>query len=382
MERREAFDEESLLRELAAKDIYLLSCRLEGEKALVRRPYSEKIVIEFTRTLCVLLQAGVSLENSLEVALGAFKTGRSRDLVTMLLEGVRKGASFSSLLDSLGSSFPPVYKGMVRIGERTGKLEPMFVRISSYMEEQKKLSDKIRGALMYPGLVLSIVALLILGIVFFLVPGLTGLFGHMGSGLPAGTARALNLMNIFAWCFLLLGLMAFFLIVAGRSIRARGGSAAAKFDKALLGLPLYGNYARLREALSFSFVMETLVAAGIGLEDALEESVCVLRNAAIKAAVLEVRADIMAGEALSSAFSRRDSLPPEFSRWAAIGERTGSVESIFAQTRSFFQYDLDRWTTRFMTLIEPSLIVAVGSILVAILLLFIVPFLTSFTAII
>jgi type II secretory pathway component PulF len=258
----------------------------------------------------------------------------------------------------------------------------MFVRISSYMDEQKKLSDKIRGALVYPSLVLSVVGFMILGIVFFLVPKLRELFGHMGAGLPPATARALSLMYFLGWGVAAAGLFVAALVLSLRAIRARGGRAAIRVDRVMLALPLVGRYSMLREALSFSFAMETLVSAGIGLEDALKESVCVLRNAAMKEDIISAREAIMGGEPLSEAFGLLASLPPEFSRWAAVGEKTGSVESIFAQTKSFFQYDLDRWTNRFMALVEPLMIVIVGIILVVIILVFIVPFLTSFTAIV
>ncbi|HUX39785.1 MAG TPA: type II secretion system F family protein [Rectinemataceae bacterium] len=383
IEEREARDEDALLAEISHGKNFLISFSLDDGTGKVKRhrQYSEKTVLEFTRVLAVLLDAGLSLESALDVAAGIFKAGASGKLVAELLEGVRKGESFSARLELFGATFPPVYRGMVRIGERTGRLEPMFLRIAAYMEEQKKLSDKVKGALMYPSLVLSLVVLMILGIVLFLVPGLRSLFGNLGTGLPPRTASALAFMNVFAWGLLAAGAVGVAFFLGARSVRAHGGSPAIAIDRLSSRVPFLGRYAMLRECLSFSFAMETLVASGIAIEDALEESTSVLRNAAMEADIISIRTSILAGTALSAAFDGSPSFPPEFARWAAVGERTGKVDSIFSQTRTYFQYELDRWTTQFMSLIEPALIIAVGAILVTIILLFIVPFLTSFTAI-
>jgi type II secretory pathway component PulF len=378
-EFREAEDEASLLRAISQSKRYLLSYEQQKGKNPRRRYYSERVVMDFTRTLAVLLQAGLSLENALDVACDIFKGNAAGELVERLLEGVRKGESFSRSLESLGGTFPPVYRGMVRIGERTGHLEPMFVRIAAYIEEQKRLSDTIKGALIYPSLVLSVVALMLIGIAFFLVPALRNLFGSMGSGLPPHTAAAMRLMDIFAWALVALGAVAAGASIGIRVARGRGSRTAEDIDRMLLRIPLLGRYTILRESLSFSFAMETLVSAGIALEDALQEAASVLTNKGYAADLAAIRNQILEGGKLSAAFASRPSFPREFARWAAVGERTGSVESIFAQTKAFFQYDLDRWTKRFMALIEPALIMVVGAILIVVIILFVLPFLTSFT---
>ena len=283
-ERRSAPDEASLMRGLAGTGLYLLSCTPEAERrAKSRRLYSEKTVQEFTKTLAVLLQAGLSLENALAVAQGAFPNGQARQLISQLLAGLRKGESFSQILDSLENTFPQVYRGMVRIGERTGKLEPMFVRISDYMDSQKTLMDKVKNALAYPILVLAVVGLLILGIVFFLLPKMQDLFGHMGSAMPHSIVRALALMNVMKYAILVMAIVIVAIVISTRAIKARGKKGGVVLDRYLLSLPGVGRFVMLRESLSFSFVMETLVAAGISLEDALDESPGVLRNEAMRA---------------------------------------------------------------------------------------------------
>lgn len=381
-DRIEARDETGLLQSLSDERFFLLSYKVISEKRISIKRYSEQSVLEFTRTLAVLLQAGLSLENALDVLANVFTGSKALSLVTRLADGIRKGESFSEGLFALRSSFPSVYRGMVKIGERTGHLEPMIARISSYMDEQKRMTDKIKSALIYPIMVLSIVGLMLLGIVFFLVPAMRSLFMQMDSHLPPKTETALNLLGSFQYILMTTSMISILSIVIIRLICSKNANFEKTIDTLLLRIPLLGRYVVLKESLSLSFAMETLVASGISLEDSLLEAIEVLTNEALRSEIKLARENILHGEALSEVFSKGKVLPEEFARWATIGERTGSVESIFAQTRAFFQYSLDRWTSRFMALIEPALILAVGAILIIIILLFIMPFLTSFTSIV
>jgi type II secretory pathway component PulF len=381
VEKREGSDADAVARGYAQAGAILLSVELVEEAKARRRAFSDKVVLEFTKVLAVLLQAGLPLEAALEIARDSFQGQRAEALANLLRERLLKGDSFSRSLDESGASITPVYRGLVRIGERTGQLEAMFIKVASYLEERKRLIDKIQGALVYPALVLGVVVLMLVGIALFLVPGLRGLFGGIGTALPPQTAAALDTLGFLSWSILVTGVLIALAALALRRIRRRGGALAIRLDRYAFRLPLLGRYLLLSESLSFSFALETLVASGISLEDAITEGTGVLRNKAMIADLEKARGDIIAGDSLSRAFSRCASLPKEFSRWAMIGERTGSVESIFAQTRVYFQYAIDTWTSRFMSLVEPALIVTVGGILITIIILFIVPFLTSFTAV-
>lgn len=378
----EAKNLEDVARRFGQSGTILVAVELDESLNTGKKSYSDKTMLEFTKALAVLLQAGLPLEGALEIAEESFEGHKAQPLARWLRERISKGESFSSSLEASGARLSPVYRGLVRIGERTGQLEPMFIKVSAYLEEQKRLKDKIGGALVYPALVMSLVIAMLIGIAFFLVPGLRSLFGSMGTELPPRTMLALRTLSLLSW--VISGLFVFgvcgFVIL--RYLRRKQGDAATILDRALLSIPVLGRYLVLSESLSFSFAMETLVSSGIGLEDAVLEGTGVLKNRAMITDLENARQGILEGLALSTALGRCRSMPKEFSRWATIGERTGVVEGIFVQTRAYFQYEIEKWTMRFMNLIEPILIVSVGVILITLIVLFIMPFLTSFTALI
>ncbi len=137
---REAVSPEPLLRELSARELYVLSMRELGEGALPQskaRRFPRKVVADLTDLLSLMLGSGLSLKDSLEVAQTVYSQGAGNALVALLLERIRKGSTFAAALEGTGNSFPSGYRGMVKIGERIGSLDQVFSRLSTYRKVGK-----------------------------------------------------------------------------------------------------------------------------------------------------------------------------------------------------------------------------------------------------
>jgi type II secretory pathway component PulF len=155
--------------------------------------------------------------------------------------------------------------------------------------------------------------------------------------------------------------------------RRRGGGIAPRFDALKLRLPFLSRFFVAKEMLSISFAMATLTSAGMGVEEALRECRGATGNAALRAALEEVRSAVLRGESLSEGFSRARHFPPRIGQWAGIGERAGHVERVFGQLRAYYQQEVDKWTQRLATAIEPALIVVLGVLMVLFVVFFVVP---------
>ncbi len=373
---REAASEEPLLREFASRDLYILSLKelsrgeAEGRKG---RKFPRKTIGELTDLLTLMLGSGLSLKDSLEVAQTVADRGRGNELVTLLLERIRKGGSFAAALEGAGDSFPPVYRGMVKIGERIGSLEQVFPRLSAYLTDEKKLRDRIGGALMYPCIVLAMALASAVLIVAVFFPRMKEMFAQFGGEMAA---RIDALMRSLTAAFVALGILAallvgaiVFMIVARRT----GGPRAVAIDAFFLRVPLLRAFLVQRELLNFSFAMETLTASGVGVDDALMEAAEAVGNNAMKRDVALIRERVVKGEHLSAAFAASAVFPPRVSRWVGIGERVGHVEKVFGQLRSYYQQEVEKWITRIMSLIEPAIIVALAVMIVLFIVFFIIP---------
>lgn len=373
---REAASEEPLLRELSSRSLFVLSVKelAQGEAApRTGRRFSRKVVCELTDLLALMLGSGLSLKDALEVAQSVSNRGPGNELVTLLLERIRKGSTLASALEGAGGSFPSVYRGMVRIGERIGSLDQVFARLSSYLGDEKKLRERIGAALLYPAIVLGVAIMSAVLIVVVLFPRLRDIFGQIGQGMAG---RVESLMSSLTLSFGVLGALlavAAALCVAAVRVRRQGGPLAVRIDAFLLRVPLVSSFLIQRELLNFAFAMETLTASGVSVEEALSEGADSVGNKALKGEIIEIREKVIKGEHLSAAFSASVLFPARIARWVAIGERVGHVEKVFGQLRAYYQQEVEKWINRLMTLIEPAFIVVLGILIILFVVFFIVP---------
>jgi type II secretory pathway component PulF len=241
------------------------------------------------------------------------------------------------------------------------------------MKEEKGLRDKVSSALIYPSIVLGVAALSAIFIVVVMFPRLRELFGQLGPGMADRVQSLMvSLQTALVIIAILVGLLVA-VVVGMVSARRRGGPLALRIDAFIITLPVISRFLMQRELLNFTFSMEALTAAGVSVEDALEEGAGTVTNRALRDSVLAIRERVVKGERLSAAFLRSPLFPERMSRWMAIGERVGHVEKVFGQLRAYYQQEVEKWIGRMMALVEPALIVGLGLLIVAFVIFFIVP---------
>jgi len=378
---RETVSEEILIRELSADKLFPLvieEAAPYARKAGRKIKYPKNLIIEFTDTLSLLLASGLIFKEALEIAQTIFTKGKMNSLTVSLLEKIKKGTSFHDALEDFGDSFPPIYKGMVKVGEKVGSLEHAFKGLSLYLTEEKKLKEKLIGSMIYPAMILSVAFVGLIILVLFILPRIKGIFIQLGSQLPQRIESITHMMTVLiiagiACVALLVILFAVFFL-----IRKIGGKMAERLDRILLKIPILGHIMSLRESLNFLFAMETLTGGGFSVEDSLLEAGNVVDNRALRSGILQTREKILRGDALSTAFMENAIFSERLCRWIHIGEKSGNIEKAFAQLRIYYQGEVERWSSRFMNLIEPVLILSVGVIIFLFIIFFVMPIFTIY----
>ncbi len=373
---RETLSEDILIRELSTDKLYPLvieETEIASRKIKGKTRFAKKAVIEFTETLTMLMSSGLTLKDALEIAQTIFLRGKLNKLTARLLEKIKKGTSFHDSLESFGGSFPPIYKGMIKVGEKVGSLERAFQGLSFYLKEEQKLREKFIGSMIYPIIVLTVAFAGIVVIVSFVLPRIRGIFLQLGSYLPARIESMMSVVNslifIGASVIGLIALSVLFYCV----IHKKRGQLAEKLDLLFLKIPLIGKIKRLRESFNFLFAMETLTESGFSVEDALQEAENVVNNMALQSEISKARMKVLKGETLSFAFFDNPIFSDRLSRWMSIGEKSGHVEKAFSQLRRHYQSEIEKWSSHFTNIIEPALILFVGTIILLIILFFVMP---------
>ncbi|WP_010259478.1 type II secretion system F family protein [Treponema primitia] len=320
----------------------------------------EKTVLEFTEMMELLLESGLSIRDALEAFVIINSDSATSALGKALLGYIHKGASFAQAVECMDDIFPPIYRGMVKVGDAVGSVERIFPRLGNYLRDRKKLRDKISGALAYPVLVLIVAFLGTLGLIFFVMPKMELIFSGFGGN--AGDSIRRNVRTIELGLIIPASIAVFLPSVLGilRKMEASYADPNSFIDRLLLTIPLIGGFVTSWESFNFTFAMEVLTGGGISVEDAILEAAGLVSNKLYRQSLFQVRERVLNGGSLARSFLENNIFPPCLGHWIALGERAGKTERVFAQIRSYFQDELDRRTAKFILLIEPALIALIG----------------------
>ncbi len=375
--RRSGPGEDWILRDLHSEGFHILSIREAGDAP---RKGGEKLrlkdVIEFTQTLGTLMGNGLTLKETLKVASDVFPNSRQQKLFQRIDSEVSKGQSLHRSLEPWASSLPPLYLGLIKIGEKTGDLSGILNQLAEYLQTRKALKDKTGNALAYPAFVLGIAALGLVLLMTLVFPTLTSIISSLNAKAAAAYAENLAGFQNLAVGFGVFTVTAAGILAATVWRRRTEPSFRVDSDRWLLKIPVVGSYLMATFGLNFCFSVETLLAAGYSLEETLDESSGVVTNRYLRAQILKIREEVIKGRKLSAAFAGTGAFPASLVGWIAVGEGAHDLGKIFSQLRRYYQQDLDKFHNRFLNLVEPAMILLVGGLLVFLVLTFITPVFT------
>jgi type II secretory pathway component PulF len=339
------------------------------------KKYNSKTAVqEFTGMMELLLESGLSLRDALELlADGEGAESGAAFLAGEILSRIRSGVSFARAVFSMNETFPPIYRGMIRVGDKAGSVERIFPRLGAYLEDQKKLREKTAAALAYPLLVLFLAIAGTVGLVFFVLPKMEAIFGSFGGGQAETIQGNIAAMKTVALFFAGLVLFLAATVIAVKKLNRFFPEICRYFDYIILRLPLTGGFFSAWESLNFSFAMEVLTGGGVPVETAIGEAAVLADNSAYRSALLRIQEKVINGGGLSRAFAEETILPPDISQWVSIGEKSGGSEKVFSEIRFYFQGEVERTSSRFLLLIEPVMIIIIGLILIGLVIGIILP---------
>ena len=319
-----------------------------------------------------LINSGLSIKDALEIS--SLINKKNDNISTILYQQIQKGTSFANAVNQMDNVFPSVYRGIISVGDKVGSVEKIFPRLRLYLETQKKLKDKLMGAMLYPFIVLITAFLVFIAMIFFVFPKLKMMFLEFGGEAAALLEKNISKMETGFIFFFIIILLIIVAIISLKIAAKNNKSLKIFLDSFILQIPLFGKFLTYLETLHFSFAMETLISGGITIEDSIQESEFVLTNSAYKEALEDVKKRITRGESLSEAFAIHEKIFPDYMiKWMMVGEKSGKPEHVFSQLRNYFQNEIDLYTTKFMALIEPALIILIGLFLIVLIINVIVP---------
>lgn len=323
----------------------------------------------FARQMATMMKAGVPLVQSFEIVADGGDNQNMRRLVLSIRDSVAAGGGFANALRMHPKYFDELFCNLVDSGEQAGALETMLDRIATYKEKTEALKGKIKKALTYP-IAVIVVAIVVTGILLVkVVPQFAETFSSFGADLPAFTLFVLHLSDLaqaYWWMILLIIIGSVFGFI---ELRKRSAKFAYALDKYILKLPIFGQIIYLSVMARFARTLSTTFAAGVPLIDALTSVAGAAGNKVYYDAIIQVREDVSTGIQLNAALKSRGIFPTLMVQMAAIGEESGSLDSMLDKVASYYEEAVDNTVDSLTALMEPMIMsilgVLVGGLMIA-----------------
>ena len=366
----DAPSEVELNRKLQSAGLIPIRTRVAGglSAMLARRKkpgLGVKDVALVTRELSTLLEAGLTLDRSLQILIDLSDEEEKARLLASLQEAIRGGAVFSDALERHPGVFPKLYVNMVRAGEVSGALDAVLGRLADYLERAQELRETVRSALVYPSILVVVAALSLVVLLMFVVPQFKQLFADLGAALPLPTQIVIGIGEMFrSYWWALVAFLA--LLVASAAKAMQNPRLRYEWDVRVLRAPLFGELLWKLDTARFSHTLATLLKNGLPLLSALILSKEVVGNRRTAELLAETAEELKHGKGLAGPMMAREVLPKMALQMIKVGEESGSLDAMLGKVAGVYDQETRTTVQRLLTLLEPVLIIGLGVIVAGI----------------
>jgi type IV pilus assembly protein PilC len=314
----------------------------------------------FTRQFSVMIDAGLPLVQCLEILASQQENKVFQKVLAGTRAAVEGGSTLSASMRQYDKVFDALYVNLVEAGETGGILDTILQRLSAYIEKNVKLKRAVKSALVYPIVVLSVAAAVIVLLLWKVVPIFATLFAGLGVTLPLPTRIVIGASNFIGSIF---GLLILVFIIGGViGLKVWYGTPVGKMaiDRTLLKLPMIGILLRKIAVARFTRTLGTLISSGVPILEALDITARTAGNAVIEKALLEVRKALEAGRNLSDPLKDTNVFPGMVTQMIGVGEQTGAMDAMLQKIADFYEDEVDAAVKDLLAAMEPAMIVVLG----------------------
>ena len=361
----EAKDEKQALTLLRKRKIKVTKIKEDAKPLLARKKVKSTELMQVTKKMSSMVKAGLPVVETISILKGQAKSYGMKYVLSSVYRDLNTGSTISEAFGRHPKVFDNIYLNIISAGEESGALDEFLGKLAVMMEKRDKIAKGLKKAFTYP----IIVMVIALGISTFMlikvIPIFQEMYGGMGVDLPSFTKAliavseflrdpskgGLTFISVIAFFFL-------FNFALKSSLKLR-----KTWHKITLKLPLFGNLIRKSILARVSLVMGNLNQAGVDILESLDIAKSVTTNTIVIEAIENIKKGVFSGESLTVLFSKEKIFPPTFSQLISVGEQTGSLDSMFASVAKYYEEEFDTAVDNMSSLIEPIMIVFMGSMI-------------------
>jgi type IV pilus assembly protein PilC len=358
----EAASRDDVVAQLRRQRLTLVKIEDESKKqGKAKGRIKTRDIVIFTRQFSTMINAGLPLVQALDILA---KQTENKALASVTREVVFDVESGNTLADALRKhprAFSDLYVNMVAAGEAGGILDTILMRLATFMEKNDALIRKVKGAMIYPGVILSVAAIAVTTLLIFVIPVFQNMFESVGLALPLPTRvviGASQLLKSYWWAF---GAA----IAGGAMLFKRYYATPAgklKVDAFMLRVPILGDVLRKSAVSRFTRTLGTLISSGVSILEGLEITAKTAGNRVVQDAIMASRASIAGGDTIAAPLAKSAVFPPMVISMISVGEQTGGLDEMLSKIADFYDEEVDAAVSGLLAAMEPLMIVFLGVI--------------------
>jgi len=321
-----------------------------------------KDLVLFSRQLSTLVSAGVPIVQGLSILIDQVESPLFKKIVEQIREDIEAGVSIPEAMAKHPKAFSELYVAMIKAGDEGGILDTILQRLSVYLESAEALASKVKGALVYPAVVLGLAMCVTIFLIVGVIPTFQTIFESFGAELPLPTKILIGLSNILRHYFLIILGVPVALFFAFKKWRDTP-SGRLTTDRFFLKLPVFGDLLRKVAVAKFSRTLGTLIKSGVPIIQSLDTVAKTSGNKIIEAAILTAREEVRKGEHIAEPLKKSGQFPSMVVQMIAIGEQTGNLDTMLAKIADFYDEEVDTAVKSLTSLIEPLVMVILGLVI-------------------
>jgi type IV pilus assembly protein PilC len=329
-------------------------------------------ISRFTRQFATMIGAGLPMVQCLEILSQQMESAELRRIIGEVKESVQAGTTLAEALSRHKRVFDDLYVNMVDAGEIGGALDTILVRLAIYREKADALARKVKGAMIYPAVVMTVAIGVTFIMLTYIVPVFAKMFAGLGAELPAPTQFILSLSG-FLRANILTGLGLLVALIIAYKYYSKTQSGRLNIDRVKLKLPLLGDLIRKSVIARFSRTLSTLISSGVSILDALDITARTSGNQVIHDAIKKSILSIAEGETITQPLKESKVFPPMVVQMISVGEKTGGLDEMLSKIADFYDEEVDAAVAALTSIIEPVIIVLMGIVIGGILIAMYLP---------
>jgi type IV pilus assembly protein PilC len=355
----DASSRDDVIAQLRKQRLSVVKIDQDATKKIGRGAIKTRDVVIFTRQFSTMINSGLPLVQALTILAEQTDNKPLAEVTRKVVFDVESGNTVADALSKHPRAFTNLYVNMVAAGEAGGILDTILLRLATFLEKNDALVRKVKGAMIYPAVIMSVAAIAVVTLLIFVIPVFAGMFASAGQALPLPTRVVIGASGFLKHYWWVIGAV---IIIGGYSFKKYYATSGGKLviDRIMLHAPVLGDVLRKSAVSRFTRTLGTLISSGVSILEGLEITAKTAGNRVIQDAIMQSRASIAGGDTIAQPLQKSKVFPPMVISMIAVGEQTGGLDEMLSKIADFYDEEVDAAVSNLLSLLEPIMIVFLG----------------------